>query len=34
VVGEDFPKEYITMLEEHGLDTKGLQVKEGEKTFS
>ena len=33
VVGEDFPQEYITMLEEHGVNTKGLQVKKGEKTF-
>jgi len=33
VVGEDFPKEYITKLEAKGVDTAGLQVKEGEKTF-
>lgn len=33
VVGEDFPEEYIKMLEGHGVDTKGLQVKAGEKTF-
>lgn len=33
VVGEDFPMEYIAMLEEHGVNTKGLQVKKGEKTF-
>lgn len=33
VVGEDFPEEYIKMLEGHGVDTKGLQVKTGEKTF-
>ena len=32
-VGEDFPMKYITMLEEHGVNTKGLQVKKGEKTF-
>jgi len=33
VVGDDFPKEYIEMLERHGVNTKGLQIKEGEKTF-
>ncbi|MEQ8625512.1 MAG: PfkB family carbohydrate kinase [Vicingaceae bacterium] len=33
VVGEDFPEEYIKMLEKHGVDTKGLQVKKGGKTF-
>tara|TARA_B110000503_G_scaffold138109_1_gene223630 strand:+ start:2022 stop:2300 length:279 start_codon:yes stop_codon:yes gene_type:complete len=33
VVGEDFPEECIAMLEEHGVNTKGLQVKKGEKTF-
>jgi len=33
VVGEDFPKDYINLLELHGTDTKGLQVKAGEKTF-
>ena len=33
VVGEDFPKEYIQMLENRGVDTAGLQVKKGEKTF-
>ncbi|MAC95258.1 MAG: sugar kinase [Flavobacteriales bacterium] len=33
VVGEDFPEEYIKMLEAHGVDSKGLQVKAGEKTF-
>jgi len=33
VVGEDFPEEYIKMLEKHGVDTKGLQVKKGENTF-
>lgn len=33
VVGEDFPKEYIDTLKKQGVDTEGLQVKEGEKTF-
>jgi sugar/nucleoside kinase (ribokinase family) len=33
VVGEDFPKETIQMLKEKNVNTKGLQIKEGEKTF-
>ena len=33
VVGDDFPKTSITMLENKGVDTEGLQIKEGEKTF-
>jgi len=33
VVGGDFPKESIEMLQKHKIDTKGLQVKEDEKTF-
>lgn len=33
VVGEDFPEEYIKMLQKHGVNTEGLQVKKGEKTF-
>ena len=33
VVGEDFPKESIKMLQNHGVNTDGLQVKQGEKTF-
>ena len=33
VVGEDFPIEYIKIMEDHGIDTKGLQVKRGGKTF-
>lgn len=32
-VGEDFPIEYISMLRNHGIDMKGLQIKRGEKTF-
>lgn len=33
VVGGDFPKESIEMLKKHKVNTKGLQVKEDEKTF-
>ena len=33
VVGDDFPKETLNGLNSRGIDTKGLQVKEGEKTF-
>ena len=33
VVGDDFPKETLDDLNRRGIDTKGLQVKEGEKTF-
>jgi len=33
VVGEDFPQETIEMLKEKSVNTKGLQIKEGEKTF-
>ena len=33
VVGDDFPKEDIKMLNEKGVNTKGLQIKKGEKTF-
>jgi sugar/nucleoside kinase (ribokinase family) len=33
VVGGDFPKADIRMLEDHGVDTEGLQVRENEKSF-
>jgi sugar/nucleoside kinase (ribokinase family) len=33
VVGGDFPKSDIMMLEEHGVNTEGLQIKENEKSF-
>jgi len=33
VVGDDFPTETLNDLNSRGIDTKGLQVKEGEKTF-
>ncbi|HZW39574.1 MAG TPA: PfkB family carbohydrate kinase [Ignavibacteriaceae bacterium] len=33
VVGEDFPKSYINMLEEHHIDLEGLQIVPGGETF-
>ncbi|CAN5597462.1 PfkB family carbohydrate kinase [soil metagenome] len=33
VVGDDFPTETIGMLQERGINTDGLQIKQGEKTF-
>jgi sugar/nucleoside kinase (ribokinase family) len=33
VVGEDFPQEHISLLQEMGVDTEGLQIKQGEKSF-
>ncbi|MHB1687661.1 MAG: PfkB family carbohydrate kinase [Ignavibacteriaceae bacterium] len=33
VVGEDFPKEYIDLLENHNVDLEGLQIVKGGKTF-
>lgn len=33
VVGEDFPKEYITLLENHNIDLTGLQIIKGGETF-
>ncbi|MBX7202187.1 MAG: sugar kinase [Bacteroidia bacterium] len=33
VVGDDFPKEAIEMLGARGINTQGLQIKAGEKTF-
>lgn len=33
VVGDDFPKETIKEFNDHGIDTEGLQVKKGEKSF-
>ncbi len=33
VVGEDFPQEDIKKLQAHGIDTEGLQIKQGEKSF-
>ena len=33
VVGEDFPQATIDMLSEKGINTEGLQIKKGEKTF-
>mgnify|MGYP001810556776 CR=1 FL=1 len=33
VVGDDFPQEMIQLLQDHGIDTEGLEIKQGEKTF-
>ncbi len=33
VVGEDFPKEYIQMMESHNIDLEALQIVPGGKTF-
>ncbi|MGO4875842.1 PfkB family carbohydrate kinase [Pedobacter psychrotolerans] len=33
VVGDDFGKENIEILTQHGIDTEGLQIKTGEKSF-
>lgn len=33
VVGDDFPKESIKMLNDHGVDTEGLEIRQGEKSF-
>jgi sugar/nucleoside kinase (ribokinase family) len=32
-VGEDFPLDYIRLLNDHGINTEGLIIKEGEKSF-
>lgn len=33
VVGDDFPKEYIDLMEQHNIDLTGLQIVPNEKTF-
>lgn len=33
VVGDDFPPEMINILQSHGINTEGLQIRPGEKTF-
>jgi sugar/nucleoside kinase (ribokinase family) len=33
VIGDDFQQENIDKFTEHGIDTEGLQIKEGEKSF-
>jgi sugar/nucleoside kinase (ribokinase family) len=33
VVGDDFPKAYIDLLQNHGVNTEGLQIKKGKKSF-
>lgn len=33
VVGDDFPQQDISMFQQHGINTEGLQIKKGEKSF-
>jgi sugar/nucleoside kinase (ribokinase family) len=33
VVGDDFPKPFVQLLQKHNVNTDGLQVKQGEKSF-
>ncbi len=33
VVGDDFPSEKIELMQKHGINTEGLQIKKGEKSF-
>ena len=33
VVGSNFPKQYIELMEEHNIELEGLQIIDGEKTF-
>jgi sugar/nucleoside kinase (ribokinase family) len=33
VVGDDFPSSDIAMLQQHGVNTEGLQIKQGQKSF-
>jgi sugar/nucleoside kinase (ribokinase family) len=33
VVGSDFPKEYLNLLQQNNIDLEGLQIIDGEKTF-
>jgi sugar/nucleoside kinase (ribokinase family) len=33
VVGDDFPTEFIAHLNKHGVNTEGLQIKKGQKSF-
>lgn len=33
VVGDDFPQEYIDLMHKKDIDTQGLQIKQGEKSF-
>ncbi len=33
VVGDDFPEDYLKMLNKQGINTDGIQIKKGEKTF-
>ena len=33
VVGDDFPEDYLKMLNDQSINTDGIQIKKGEKTF-
>lgn len=33
VVGDDFPEDYLKMLNDQSINTEGIQIKKGEKTF-
>lgn len=33
VVGDDFPQEYLDLLEKHDVNTSGIEIKKGEKSF-
>src|SRR5687768_1996646 len=33
VVGDDFPAATISQMNSHGIDTRGLQIRKGEKSF-
>jgi len=33
VIGDDFPKEYIDLFHKKNIDTQGLEIKQGEKSF-
>jgi len=33
VIGEDFPQEYIQLIQDHNIDTEGIQIVKGGKTF-
>ena len=33
VIGEDFPQEYMQLIQDHNIDTEGIQIVKGGKTF-
>lgn len=33
VVGDDFPQDYLNLLEKHDINTSGIEIKKGEKSF-